>query len=257
LITVKAYPQLSEKYKETVCVAGIRMDTRCPRHVRLFPVPFRDLERAKQFEKYDIVEVDATEHAGDSRPESLRPNLGTLERVGHIHPGRDWKERSVWVAPLVAPSLCEIKRRQQIDGTSLGVFRPERVTRFRLEPASERPAGLEAMASQLNLFDPERKRLEALPYRFSYGFTCRDDACRGHQMGLIDWEASAAYLSWRGRYNAEELPQRMHQKWFEEICSPKRDPHFFVGNVHQYPKTFMLLGVFYPPKSVVGQEALF
>jgi hypothetical protein len=81
LITVKAYPQLSEKYKETVCVAGIRMDTRHPRHVRLFPVPFRDLERAKQFEKYDIVEVHATEHVGDSRPESLRPNLGTLERV--------------------------------------------------------------------------------------------------------------------------------------------------------------------------------
>jgi len=257
LITVKAYPQLSEKYKETVCVAGVRMDTPQPRHVRLFPVPFRDLERGKQFEKYDIVEVDTTEHAGDTRPESLRPNLATLERVGHIDSGGDWKARSGWISPLVVPSLCEIKRRQRIDGTSLGVFRPARITRFHLEPAAERSAGLEAMASQINLFDPERRKLEALPYRFMYSFACRDAACRGHDMGLIDWEAAVSYLNWRGRYSAQDLPKKMHQKWFEEICSLKRDPHFFVGNVHQYPKTFMLLGMFYPPRGVLDQQALF
>lgn len=257
LITVKAYPQLSEKYKETVCVAGIRMDGERPRHVRLFPVPFRDMERGKQFEKYDVVEVDVTPHAGDNRPESLRPNLSTLERVGHIESGDDWKQRSAWISPLVAPSLCEIKRRQQADRTSLGVFRPKQVTRFRLEPAAQRSAGLEAMASQINLFDPERRKLEALPYRFNYSFTCDDAECRGHEMGLIDWEAAAAYLSWRGRYSAEELPKKMHQKWFEQICASTRDPHFFVGNIHQHPKTFMLLGVFYPPKGVLDQETLF
>lgn len=257
LITVKAYPQLSEKYKETVCVAGVRMDGARPQHVRLFPVPFRDLERGKQFKKYDIVEVDVTPHAGDSRPESLRPNLSTLAVVGHIDSRGGWKQRYAWIAPLVAPSLCEIKRRQQADGTSLGVFRPKQVTRFRLEPAAQRSAGLEAMASQINLFDPERRKLEALPYRFTYTFTCEDSGCRGHEMGLIDWEAAAAYLQWRGKYSTGELPKKMHQKWFEEICAPSRDVHFFVGNVHQYPKTFMLLGVFYPPKAVPGQGALF
>jgi hypothetical protein len=257
MITVKAYPQLSDRYKETVCVAGIRLDTARPEHVRLFPVPFRDLERGKQFEKYDIIEVDVAGHTGDNRPESLRPNLDTLRRVGHIDSTNDWKQRSAWVSPLVAPSLCGIKRQQTVDGTSLGVFRPARITRFRLEPAAERSAGLEAMASQINLFDPERKKLEAPSYRFTYSFTCNDASCRTHEMGLIDWEIGAAYLSWRNRYSAEELPKKMHQKWFDEICSPKRDPHFFVGNVHQHPKTFMLLGIFYPPKGVLDQETLF
>lgn len=257
LITVKAYPQLSERYKETVCVAGVRMDSERPEHVRLFPVPYRDLDMDKQFEKYDIIEVEVTPHAGDRRPESLRPNLATLRRVGHLDTEGNWKRRSAWITPLVAPSLCEIKRRQQIDGTSLGVFRPAQVTRFRLEPAAQRPAGLEAMASQLNLFDPERKRLEALPHRFAYSFTCQDAQCRGHEMGLIDWEAGAAYLKWRDRYGVDELPQRMHRKWFEEICGPRNDPHFFVGNIHQHPKTFMLLGLFYPPKGVLDQGALF
>jgi hypothetical protein len=251
LITVKAYPTLSERYRETVCVAGIRTDGESPAHVRLFPVPFRDLDEGKQFAKYDVVEVDVVEHAGDNRPESQRPRLDTLKVVDHLDSSDGWKRRSKLVAPLIAPSLCEIKRRQELDRTSLGVFRPAQVTDFKLEPAQERSAGLEAMASQINMFDPERKKLEALPYKFSYSFTCDDNQCRGHKMGLIDWEVGAAYLSWRRRYTAEELPGKLRQKWFEEICGPKNDPHLFVGNVHQHPRTFMLLGVFYPPKGMV------
>ncbi|SCD35727.1 hypothetical protein GA0115239_100945 [Streptomyces sp. BpilaLS-43] len=41
MITVKTYPELSSKYRETSCVAGIRLDQGEPQHVRLFPVPFR------------------------------------------------------------------------------------------------------------------------------------------------------------------------------------------------------------------------
>jgi hypothetical protein len=257
LITVKAYPQLSEKYKETVCVAGIRLDTEQPRHVRLFPVPFRDMDKGKQFDKYDIVEVEVTEHPGDNRPESLRPRLDTLKKVGHLDPDDGWKSRAQLVRPLLAPSLCEIKRRQEIDGTSLGVFRPARIKGFRLKKAEARSAGLEAMASQINMFDQDRARLEDLPYKFAYSFTCDDAACTGHDMGLIDWEIGAAYIRWRSKYSAEELPDKIRQKWFDEICGPKKDPHFFVGNIHQHPKTFMLLGLFYPPTGVMDQGQLF
>ena len=253
LITVKAYPTLSERYKETVCVAGVRMDHGQPAHVRLFPVPFRDLDAAKQFKKYDVVEVDVTPHAGDNRPESLRPRLDTLEVVDHIGSNDGWRLRSEWVAPLIVPSLCEIKRRQAENGTSLGVFRPAQVTGFKLERSQDRSAGLEAMASQINMFDPERKKLEDLPYKFMYSFSCDDEECRGHNMGLIDWEVGAAYLSWRRRYTADELPGMLRKKWYEEICGPGKDPHFFVGNVHQRPKQFMLLGAYYPPEGALAR----
>lgn len=52
MVTVKAYPTLSRQYNETVCVAGVRMDTERPKHVRLFTAPFRDMEQAKQFFRF-------------------------------------------------------------------------------------------------------------------------------------------------------------------------------------------------------------
>jgi hypothetical protein len=45
LITIKAYPNPSKKYVETVCAAGI--DLKQNKWIRLYPVPFRDLELKK------------------------------------------------------------------------------------------------------------------------------------------------------------------------------------------------------------------
>lgn len=55
LVTVKAYPNLSRKYGETVCVAGIDLDTN--QWIRLYPIPFRDLDSDQKFKKYNIIEV--------------------------------------------------------------------------------------------------------------------------------------------------------------------------------------------------------
>jgi hypothetical protein len=57
LVLVKAYPQPSTKYTESVCVAGLRVDTPMPEWVRLYPVQFRLLKRERQFSKYDLIRV--------------------------------------------------------------------------------------------------------------------------------------------------------------------------------------------------------
>ncbi|MFZ4179954.1 hypothetical protein [Streptomyces sp. R02] len=257
MVTVKAYPTLSRQYNETVCVAGVRMDTGRPEHVRLFPVPFRDMEQSKQFHKYDIVEVDVTGHSRDDRPESRRPVLDSLEVVGHVPSDRSWEQRAEWVRPLVADSLCQIKREQEANGTSLGVFRPAEIKSFRLVKADDRSAWQDMMASQMNIFDQERKALEALPYRFVYSFRCEDGRCKGHEIGLLDWEAGAAYLKWRRLYAPGVLENKIRQRWFTEIAGPQRDLHFFVGNLHKRPRQFMLLGAFYPPRGVMDHFQLF
>jgi hypothetical protein len=59
LITVKAAPNPSEKYGETVCVAGLRLDLDAAGWVRLYPVNFRELDGDGQFRKYDVVSLDA------------------------------------------------------------------------------------------------------------------------------------------------------------------------------------------------------
>ena len=55
LITVKAYPNPSKKYEETVCVAGIDVDN--GKWIRLYPITFRDLDENRRFKKYSIIQV--------------------------------------------------------------------------------------------------------------------------------------------------------------------------------------------------------
>ncbi|MFC8271880.1 hypothetical protein ACFUJR_04900 [Streptomyces sp. NPDC057271] len=206
MITVKTYPELSSKYRETSCVAGIRLDQGRPQHVRLFPVPFRLLEQSAQFTKYSIIEVDVRPHHGDRRPESLRPDLETLEVIEQLPTSDGWKRRYSYVEPLVARSLCAIKRDQETNGTSLGIFRPTEITDFRLTEAEPWPAGKAALADQLDLFDQDLRRLEWVPFEFRYRFRCADDACTGHDMGLKDWEAGESYRKFRRTYGGTGRP---------------------------------------------------
>ncbi|WP_019547830.1 hypothetical protein [Streptomyces sulphureus] len=261
MITVKTYPELSNKYRETSCVAGIRLDKGPPEHVRLFPVPFRLLGEGSQFPKYSIVEVDVEPHSDkqDSRPESLRPDLDTLEILGTVPSHEGWKERYKYVEPLVASSLCAIKKDQEERGTSLGVFRPAEVTHFRLEPAAPWSASKAALTDQMDLFDQDLSPLEWVPLDFRYRFRCSEDDCPTHDMGLKDWEAGQSYRKFLRKYGESQVRDALRKRWHEQVCSPNRAVHFFVGNMAKHPKTFMLLGLFYPERQVVQyvQDGLF
>ena len=67
-------------------------------------------------------------------------------------------------------------------------------------------------------------------------------------MLIIDWEINQAFRQWRYKYKQESvLLEKIKEKWLQTMCN-KTDPYFFVGNVHRFPTTFMVLGTFYPPK---------
>lgn len=68
LVTVKAYPVVSQRYREAVCVAGVRTDTKTPEWVRLFPVCFRDLPEDRQFTKYQHIRLQTLTPKADLRP---------------------------------------------------------------------------------------------------------------------------------------------------------------------------------------------
>lgn len=67
-ILVKAFPQHSDKYEETVCCAGITEDTQ--ELLRLYPIRYRRLDKTNKFERYDLVEMVTTK-ANDPRPEAF------------------------------------------------------------------------------------------------------------------------------------------------------------------------------------------
>lgn len=128
---VKAYPALSRQYGEVSCIAGIDVtDQANLRWVRLYPVPFRDLDDSSAFAKYQPILVDAQTHTGDLRPETLRPNRDSILLDGQvINSSNDWEKRRRFVEPLMVASMCDLRRRQQLDGTSLGIFRPREIDR--------------------------------------------------------------------------------------------------------------------------------
>ena len=249
-MTVKASPAVSRKHGEVVCVAGVRTDGDRHRWARLFPVHFRDLAFTHRFKKYQRISLEAVRPRNDRRPESLQPVTDSLALGTVVDTGRDrsWAERRAFLEPLMVESMCEVQRRQAADRTSLGLFRPQEVQDFIAEPAAEWGSRQQAIVAQPSLFSPTRTTLEKIPYRFLYRYTCADMGCRGHEQSIVDWELSQAYRSFRDRYGEQEVVDRLRQRWLGELCGPARDTAFFVGNQHQHPDSFLVLGVFWPPQ---------
>lgn len=122
LITAKTYPNPSDKYEETVCTAGIDLDT-C-RFVRLYPLRFRNLPYESQFKKWDILEMELKRKTADPRGDTFTPNHETIRCVDHIDTGRkrDWVERNDIVLPLVS-TIEQLKVLAGKRVRSLGVVR--------------------------------------------------------------------------------------------------------------------------------------
>jgi hypothetical protein len=253
LVLVKAYPTPSTKYTESVCVAGLRVDTPKLEWVRLYPVQFRLLPKEQRFDKYDVIRVKVRRPtSGDTRPESFTPIIETIEKVRHIDTKHGWAERIPYIDKVKVDSMCELLRRQQADGTSLGVFQPGAFTKFEITAtSSEWDTGRQAMLGQGNLLCAAPKlALEKIPFDFHFSFECDDPTCNGHRMSLIDWELGAHYRRTAGRPEDERLDLVM-QRWRDDVCGPSRDVHFFAGSLAKRQKTFVLIGVFWPPRPKV------
>jgi hypothetical protein len=248
LVTVKAYPAISLKYGEVVCVAGIRTDAGRSEWVRLYPIPFRDMAFAQRFKKYEYVTLKAERHGTDTRPESMRPNNDSLAVGDKLGTDKGtWAKRRALVEPLIVDSMCWLQRQQAVDGTSLGAFRPADVGDVEItsEPAEWEPEK-SAIVNQASLLYPQKQALEKIPYRFRYAYRCSDPACSGHRQSIIDWEIHQAYRDWRTDYGEASALDRIRDKWLNTICADDRDTIFFVGTMHQHPDQFLVLGTFWP-----------
>jgi len=235
-------------------VAGIRTDTPDLRWCRLWPIAFRDLPFSQRFQKYQEITLKVIP-ANDPRPETLRPQPDTLKLGKILSTANGWSARRRLVEPLLVESMCEIARRQQADGTSLGVFRPAEVDRLKIVPDDTNwNDAQQAAMGQISLFAPSKSKLKRLPYRFQYHYRCSDRSCPGHEQSIIDWELGQAWLGWE-KYDEAERLRMIRKKWQDELCSPDRDVCFFVGNMRIHPQNFLVLGVFWPPRQSLASPA--
>ncbi len=248
LVTVKAYPNPSSKYTETVCVAGIDLDK--SQWIRLYPIPFRDLDDEKKFKKYSIIKVNTTK-SSDTRPESYKADADSIEVDKLIDTKDKWEKRKAIVLPTQSKSFCEILKNQTEKDKSLGVFKPTNIDFYWTKRKKERDENkVENIYAQLSFFNKSKNAIEQIPYDFRYTFTCANEtSCTGHDLMIVDWELGQAYRSWRWKYKDEDvLLQKIKQRWLTNMCAPHNDVYFFVGNTNRFRDTFLVLGTFYPPK---------
>jgi hypothetical protein len=65
-----------------------------------------------------------------------------------------------------------------------------------------------------------------------------------------DWEMGQSYRDWRRKYG--DRWEAMFRQRYEREMIEKNDTHFFVGNIHQHPDNWLIVGLFYPPKPTIG-----
>ena len=260
LITVKTYPIPSDKYDELVCTAGV---TDSGEFIRLYPINFRDLAYHQQYKKYQWIELKVRKHGiKDLRKESYRP-VGDIKVLGEPikpNPG-NWKERAKYALKNSAKSMEVLREIQDNDRTSLGVFKPKVVHDLIISPDDPewKPEYLREL-KQKRIWETRKASLTPLrkiPYKFHYRFQCDDPRCNGHRMSIHDWEVGALFWNCVDRGDSEEVAAgKVKDKFLGEICGPDKDTYFFVGTVHGHPRSWIVLGTFYP-KTGTSQLELF
>jgi hypothetical protein len=256
LIWGKTYPELSTKYFETVCTAGV---TERGRPVRLYPIPYRYLDT--QFKKYQWIEAAIAKNPSDSRPESYRINCDSIQCGDVIPPTPDeWGKRAevVFREPSWQfESVEELHKAQRGHGTSLGVVVPREIDTVKIVPRpiedaksfEEKLAALriklKAQSDQFKLFEEsvpeEMKKLDFVKARPRVKWRCHSQSCAGHDMQVLDWEVAEL----QRKVGDDAAIAKM-----KELCNLSSYAlKFFLGNLYLHPTSFMIGSLWYPKRA--------
>lgn len=264
LVTVKTYPVLSKTYMELACTAGFRADGSW---IRIYPIPFRLLDKEQQFQKYQWIELDVAKNAQDPRPESYRPtNRDDIQLCEKIGTEQAWAERKriILGQNKIYTNLAEAIAGANDNKHSLVIFKPKEILDFVVE-TTERTWGqdkLDALKAYLNqgsLFDEAQedfKVMPKLPYKFSYKFI--DDNNVESTLMIEDWEIGQLYWNCLKGADEKTAVEKVRQKYFDDFAKTK-DLYLFLGTTRKFhgwaPNPFLIIGTFHPP--IDNQGSLF
>jgi hypothetical protein len=260
LIWGKTRPELSTKYRETVCTGGVFADNK--KLVRLYPIPLRYMDDEKIFKKYQWIEAYVTKSGNDPRPESYKIRYDDIEISDIIAPGaHDWGARAEWVITEsnVFRSVEALKERQQTDLTSLGLVKPREIIGI---SSSETPSeevrdfwkrytdSLQQMQLPLELdVEHKVKPLKPANFKFKIRFRCEDERCQSvHEFGILDWEIDALYFNCIHKGDSPQQARDKVIKKLNDVCSDDKDLYFYLGNIFTHPQNFTIVGLWYPRK---------
>lgn len=230
LIVVKAVPQPSKSYGETVCCAGL---TRRGEWRRLYPIRFRHLQD-RSFARWQWVRCRTAPRRSDRRIESRRVDEDSIEPLGTLRAS----ERPRLIQPLVRESVAQAAA----NGDSLTLLRPLESrfswTRRRSDEVEAERDAYKSAARQRDLFDAELAAIEPCPYAFRLKFR---DASGWHEHHCEDWETEAAFWKLSRRYGEDATLHHLDIEYNER--RPTRGLLLAMGNMAARPQTWLLLGI--------------
>jgi len=264
LVTVKTYPLPSSKYGELVCTAGL---LESGKWIRIYPIPLTFLTNDKKYPKYSWIELDLTRRTSDFRPESYSPLKGIDEQirvVGKLSTANKWAARRQYVLKEVHTSMKELISQAKQKGPetkSLATLKPLRIVDLVIEEKErEWKDKWLAQTKQGNIFEldakgqgRQRTPVRALPYKYSYRFLTEGDT-KPRKLKIDDWEIGALFWNCLTRADGNEAAanEMVRQKYLDEFGQTK-DIYFFLGttrkNHYVSRNPFVIIGVFYPPKT--------
>lgn len=263
LITVKTYPLPSGKYDELVCTAGLLNGRQW---IRIYPIPYRFLIEERKYPKYSWIELDLVRNTEDFRPESYRPLKGIDEDIrilDKLGTEKHWAVRKDYVLKEIFTSMQElISIAKSPQKKSLATLKPAEIVDFIIEDADRQWKDKWLAQSKQGVFDEilyrdrqpkDRSPLRKLPYKYSYLFLTEKDS-KPRKLLISDWELGALFWNCLKKTDGDEQAANslVRRKYLDEFRE-KNDLYFFVGTNKRFhnmsPNPFMIIGVFYPPKT--------
>jgi len=256
-ILVKAYPQPSSKYEETVCCAGIDEDSR--ELLRLFPIRYRRLSPENRFERFDQVEMSMERYTRDPRPESYHVDEDSIRVTAKGDKLSPRSKVQLW-APFVADSLSALKDENRSSNRSLGIVRPESGTvKFKVKPMDESDDNDRELANevfeQASLLEDPLKPLLRPEYNFVYHF---ESAGKQHVCTIHDWEVQQTFINYQRNYGDSAI-ERMTEMYQDVM--PTHNLHLIMGTMQKRPWQFIIIGLLrskdISPEDIKKQPELF
>jgi len=186
----------------------------------------------------------------DPRRESFKVRSDRIRVVGHLDTLDNWRARRevIFRDPgWQFDSVTALKGSQRQNGCSMGIVTPGVIERVRLESKPSTEAGeytkkWSDLQAQKDLFHPQYKELEYLPYRIRLTWRCLGscDECSGspHDMSVLDW--GLLELARRDGWNTavDRLQSITNQRL--------HDFKIFMGNFRLHLHVFGIIGLWYP-----------
>jgi len=259
LVLAKTYPSPSAHHIETSCVAGITHEGVMR---RLYPVPFRMIERDQQFKKWQWIDVRVEKANKDHRPESHKLYVDTITCRDVIDTTKEWSLRWDWLDKI--PSFDTVNAMDAArlsDGLSIALLRPKRLIGLDITKArnpnwtDDEKGKLMRQQMQGELFSEVEARqqvtqLRKVPFDFHYRYLCDSpEGEREERHKIVDWEAGALY--WRCfRDHGVDWEAPFRAKLEGQLGG--KDLMFLMGNQHRFQDQWLIISLVYPPRRKLG-----